>query len=308
MKFLAAAMSLWLLFNAFAAAETTRPFDDVMMEAREAFAAEDYAQAALRLDEAQSLRPYSLFLTRNRVLARVLSGDTATAIEIAAAVAAQGLTLEFPGHEGFDRLKAEPAYAAVAAQFEANRRPIGVSKIIREFDETGLLPEAALMEGGTLYVGSVRTGGVFDASDSGLREIAQLGGGVFDLAASADGSVLVAVINNQLAYEKAGENPASASFVAFDVSSGAIRSITDVTESAALLGDIEADGDAFYASDSLTPRLFILERGLKPRVLVEDGRFANLQGLALDAKKKTPLCRGLSHRAFCRRSQNRARR
>lgn len=263
-----------------------RPYPEIMEEVQAAFAAEDFSRAAARLDEAQAQRPYSLFLTRNRVLARFLAGDMEGALKIAAMVAARGLALDLPATEEFDRLRADPAFATVDAQFEANRRPIGESLLVREYPDAGLLPEAVVKSEGALFIGSVRTGAVLEASEGGLREIGKLDGGVFDLAASADGSVLVAVVNNQLAYEKAGETPAAAAFVAVDLPSGAVLWTTPVADGAALLGDIEADRNAFYASDSLTPRIFAFAEGGAPSVLSADPRFVNLQGLALDRKKR----------------------
>jgi hypothetical protein len=283
---LGAVAALSALGVAQAAGAPARPYGALVEEAQAAFAAEDYAVAAARLDEAQIQRPYSLFLTRNRILARVLSNDMAGAVDIASGAAARGIALDFPASEAFDRLRADLAFAPVAQRFEANKRPIGESIVAAEFAEPGLLPEAALRANGKLYIGSVRTGGVFEASAGGLREVAKLDGGVFDLAASPDGSTLVAVVNNQLAYDKAGESPASAAIVALDRSSGSIRSRTEIAEGAALLGDIEADGATFYASDSLTPRIFAAADGATPSVLAADARFVNLQGLALDRKRR----------------------
>ncbi len=62
--------------------------------------------------------------------------------------------------------------------------------------------------------------------------------------------------------------------------------MTEVAEPAALLGDLEADGAIAYASDSMTPRIFSLAAGGAPAVLAADPRFVNLQGLALDRKKR----------------------
>ncbi len=287
MRNLLAFLSAAIVFGAAAAADAPpRPYAAVMEEVRAAFAAEDFSIAAARLDEAQAQRPYSLFLTRNRVLARYLADDKPGAIDIASKVAARGLALDLPATEEFNRLRADPAFAPILAQFDANRRSIGESRIVHEFAEAELLPEAALKSQDKLFIGSVRTGGVFEASGGELREIVRLDGGVFDLAASADGSVLVGVVNNQLAYEKSGEKPPGAAFVAIDLASGAVRSTTFVDDGAALLGDIEADRDVFYASDSLTPRIYALSKDASPSVLAADPRFANLQGLALDRKKR----------------------
>ncbi len=263
-----------------------RPYSDLVAEAQAAFASEDFALAASRLDEAQAQRPYSLFLTRNRVLARFLSGDTAGALALASSVAARGLALDLPPTEAFNRLRSDPAFAEVLARFEENRKPVGTARIAAEYPDTGLLPEAIVKIGDDFLIGSVRTGGVFEATESELRKITQLDGGVFDLASSTDGASVVAVANNQLAYEKRGERPAAAAFVTFDLASGSVRTRTEVEGDAALLGDVEAFGAVMYATDSLTPRVLSLAGASKPETLAADPRFVNLQGLALDRKKR----------------------
>lgn len=271
---------------AHAADNPPRTYDVILGEAQAAFSAEDYAVAAARLDEAQSYRPFSLFLTRNRVLARYLAGDVSGAVDIASGLASRGLALDLPATAAFDRLRADPSFAPVLARFDANRRPLGEPVIIREFTEAALLPEAIAPSKQGMVIGSVRTGGVFEAGDSGLREIVKLDGGVFDLAASTDGAVMVAVVNDQLAYEQSGSEPPKAAFVVFDLPSGPVRSTFTLAETDALLGDIEADRDAFYASDSLTPRVFRLAGENEISVLADDPRFANVQGLALDRKNR----------------------
>jgi len=282
----AAAAGCALIVSGLARAEVDRPYADIMKEAQAAFAAEDYAQAAARLDEAQGQRPYSLFLTRNRILARVLAGDMAGAISVASQIAARGLTLDLPPHEGFDRLRADPGFALVAARLDENARPIGKANVVVEIAETGLLPEAIVRRGDQLLIGSVRTGAIYEVLGGALSELVRLDGGVFDIAVSDDGAAITAVINNQLAYEKTGARPAEAAIVKIGAGGEGAVSANVIESGQSLLGDLEADGGTLYASDSLTPRLIIREPGQQPRVFVEDPRFANLQGIALDARKR----------------------
>ena len=150
-----------------------RSYDEIMEEAQEAFAADDIAAASTLLDEAQNLRPYSLYLTRNRVLARVLTGRMDDAVALAAEVAERGIVLETPPHEAFDRLKAAPAYAPVAARMETNARPIGEAHVIFESDRIDLLPEAIARRKDAILIGSVRTGAIFEISNGLMREIAR---------------------------------------------------------------------------------------------------------------------------------------
>ena len=125
------------LFGAAHAADApARSYDVLIAEAQSAFAEEDYAVAAARLDEAQLLRPYSLFVTRNRLLARYLAHDLVGAVEIAVSVADRGLALDLPSTEAFDLLRSDAIFGDVWARFDANRRPSGES-VMRRPRETG---------------------------------------------------------------------------------------------------------------------------------------------------------------------------
>ncbi len=269
-----------------AAPAMARPYNDIMQEAQAAFASDDFATAGARLDEAQVLRPYSLYLTRNRVLARILTGRMDEAITLAKDVADRGLVLETPPSEAFDRMRADPAFAAIEHQMTENAKPVGNANTVFEIAEDGLLPEAITIGSrGKTLIGSVHTGAVMAIDDNHmLRTVATAQGGVFDL--EARGKLIWAAVNNQLAYENAGKDPAFASVMAFNRKSGASVREIRVTQSDALLGDLEVGRKGvIFASDSLTPRILRLApAGETLEVFAQDARFANLQGLALDEK------------------------
>lgn len=287
MKIISAVLAISALTGFAQTAEAEpRPYATLIEEAQAAFAAEDFPAAAARLDEAQLQRPYSLFLTRNRMLARYLAGDVAAAIDIAAQIAARGLALDLPATDEFNRIRTDPAFAEVVAQFAANQRPIGGREIAAEFGETGLLPEAIAKRGDGFLIGSVRTGGIYEARDGALMEIARVDGGVFDIVADDISPNIFAVTNNQLAYEKAGERPAEAAVVEVDLRNGEVLWKRSIEGGGALLGDIEQMPLRLFSSDSRTPRILVQDPDLIPRPLTEDARFANLQGIALDAKKR----------------------
>ncbi|MEZ5895839.1 MAG: hypothetical protein R3C40_01045 [Parvularculaceae bacterium] len=262
-----------------------RPYDDIMGEARDAFAAEDFKTAADRLDEAQITRPYSLYLTRNRILTRILTDRMDEAIAIAAQIAERGLVLNLPAHEAFDAMKADPAYAPVAEKMAENAAPVGAPEIVLEHDRADLLPEALAMNDGAFYVGSVRSGEILEFSDGAVRTLGVLEGGVFDI--EIDGDVLVGVSNNQLAYERTGERAPGANLFRIDRSTGATLSQTAIGENTVLIGDLEigADGRVFV-SNSLTPHIYSLDKDGALHTLGVDPRFVNLQGIALDRKKQ----------------------
>ncbi|HNR76879.1 MAG TPA: hypothetical protein PKM48_07090 [Parvularculaceae bacterium] len=282
------AIALVLLFSSMTPA-AARPYDEIMAEARDAFIAEDFATAADLLDEAQIERPYSLYLTRNRVLTRILTDRMDEAIAIAAEIAERGLVLETPENEAFDRMRADPAFAPVAKRMAANAKPLGEARIIATFDEAGLLPEAISKKGDRLLIGAVRTGEIRDSSNA-LALFSSLDGGVFDIEQRRN--AVYAAINNQLAYENKTDD-AFAAVVELDGKTGAVLNRHRLNPGPSLIGDIEIDRkNRLYASDSLTPRIFELTLGGKPGDgatgirAIEDPRFVNSQGIALDEKKK----------------------
>ncbi|MCK5748092.1 MAG: hypothetical protein KAH44_17880, partial [Oricola sp.] len=237
------------------------------------------------LDAAQEARPYSLYAYRNRILARMLDGRNDDALALAEKAAARGLVLDLAGHPAFEDLAALPGFAAVAGRMESNAAPVGAPQAVRAFEDSELLPEAiAFGRKGALYIGGVRNGAILSAAKkaSSLSTLATAPGGVFDL--EARDRTIWAAVNNQLAYEGAsGETPFAAIMV-FDAKSGDTLRDIRIVEENALLGDLEVAKDgAAYASDSITPRLFRLApSGDVPEVFIEDPRFVNLQGLALD--------------------------
>lgn len=278
MRYAAAFLAIFLSSTAEA-----RPYDEIMSEARSAFETEDFIAAGKLLDEAQADRPYSLFLTRNRVLTRILTDRMDEAIAIVKEVADRGLVLETPPNEAFDRMRNEPAFASIAAQMAANGEAKGDALIRTEYPESGLLPEAISLSKGRMLIGSVRTGAIAQA-DASLLPFAKLDGGVFDIEQRKN--AVFAVVNNQLAYEKRGDAPPFAAIVELDPKTGEERSRIRINAAEVLLGDIEiGKRGAIYASDSLQPRIFAAARGDQDAsVFSSDARFANLQGLALDEK------------------------
>ena len=268
-----------LLLAATPALAASPSYGDLMAEARAAMTRGDAAAAGAALDAAQLLRPYSLHLTRNRIATRVASGHLDQALALATEVAARGLALDLSG-DPYAPLRRHAGYAALEQRFEANMAPRGDSRTAVEIPDSGLLPEALLRDGEDWLVGSVRTGAILRTA-SPSSPVALLDGGIFDLERRGD--LLIAAVNNQLAYEGSGEEPPRASVVEIDLASGEVRRSVSL-EGDALFGDIELAGDgSVYASDSITPRIVSLRPGSdRLTELAADPRFVNLQGLALD--------------------------
>lgn len=283
--FAAAMMAAALVSQAVAAPPAYR---ESMETAGRAYEAQDWAALNDALDAAQAAHPFSLYVYRNRILARLLAGRKDEALDLAAKAAERGLVLDLSSHPAFGDLAALPGFAAVSARMQANAEPFGVSAGVIEFPESGLLPEAiAFGRNGTLYVGGVRTGAIMKAARKAetLSPVATAPGGVFDL--EIRGRKLWAAVNNQIAYEAAGASAPFAAIMIFDAKTGEKLRDVRIGEGDALLGDLEVaqDGTA-YASDSLTPRIYRLGPGGAPEILAEDARFVNLQGIALDEKNR----------------------
>lgn len=267
------------------AAQTELTYKEHMTKAGEAFGAEDWAALNTHLDAAQAIRPYSLYVWKNRILARQLIGDTEAALALTQTIADRGLAMEISGHAALDALAAKDEFTTIAAKMEQNKTPKGSPDVMYESANSGLLPEAYAVDGKTTYVGSVRTGQIMRAEKDGpLEGIAFAQGGVFDI--EVRGKTLWAAVNNQLAYENADPENKFASLMQFDLKSGAPRREVGVGDEDAIIGDIEVSKNSdVYASDSITPRIFKLEKdGDEAAVLSNDSRFVNLQGIALDEK------------------------
>ncbi|PQA85695.1 SMP-30/gluconolactonase/LRE family protein [Hyphococcus luteus] len=281
-KTILAILALCAVSAAHAAPQSYR---DNMAAAGKAYEDENWPALNEALNAAQAMRPWSLYVYRNRILARLLAGREEEALGLAEKAADRGLALDLSGHPAFDKLAALSGFEAITARMEENAKPKGGGGPVRTFAETGLLPEAiAYGRKQTLYVGGVRTGEIVKAGEKAerLSPVAAAPGGVFDLEVRA--RHLWAAVNNPPPYEHAAPDKPFAAIMIFDGKTGRIVREARVGEDAAMLGDLEVakDGTA-YASDSKTPRIYRLAPGDNaPEIFMQDPRFVNLQGLALD--------------------------
>lgn len=267
---------LLLLAASHAAAE---PYADLVARAQAAFGQQDYLAATAALDVAQQQRPYSLFLTRNRIATRALAGDTDGAMHLARSVAARGLFVDLSG-DAFDALRERADFPGLEASLAANKVPRGDAELDLESPESALLPEALARLGEDWLVGSVRTGGILRAARLSVP-VAQLSGGVYDI--EVRGTLLLAAVNRRPPYGQMVRGEPSSAIIELELPSGRTRRSVELGGDA-LIGDLEVARDGrIFATDSITPRLVFVEPGADViRVLSQDARFANLQGLALD--------------------------
>ncbi len=207
------------LASLFASALADEPaaYDEHMAAARAAFVAEDWPGLATALEGAQAYRPYSLYLTKNRVLAYEMSGERAKALAVVRKIADRGLTMSLSGHEGFDALKSDPAFAEIDALMKANAEPFGDPFLIEITGKSGMLPEAITESNDeSLFIGGVRNGDVIPLGSG--PPVFSTNGGVFDI--ELRGETLWAAVNNQLAFEREADAAPFASIAAFEIESG----------------------------------------------------------------------------------------
>ncbi|MEQ8179743.1 MAG: hypothetical protein RIC52_05440 [Amphiplicatus sp.] len=279
-----------LAFSPAAFAQDTPDYSVIMAEAQAAFAAEDWATLSEKLDAAQAIRPYSLYLTRNRILARSLLGDYEEATALARKAAERGLSLSLAGHPGFDTLTARPGFKAIADKMAANLSPIGEATMWRVHDDAALLPEAVAYDAPRkqAYVGSARSGRILRFHDGGVQAegFAFAPGGVYAIEISD--KTLWAAANTGSPFENAAPDTSSAGVYAYRLRDGALISEHVLNDNKAVLGALEATPAGLVASDSGEPRLFILRKDAKAlEAFSEDPRYVNLQGVAYDESRKT---------------------
>lgn len=285
MKFAIIAAALFAVATP-AGADEKPAYDALMKTAQEAFRAEDWRALAEALDAAQRERPYSLYLTRNRILAYAMLADFETATAIAAKAADRGLSLRLAGHPGFDALAARPEFAAVAAKMQANSSPIGAAGTALAYEDVNLLPESFASQGksGPHFIGSVRSGKILRFVNGEAEGLALANGGVYDLELVGD--ILWAAVTLRPPYATLPSDVPKAGLIAYSLADGAQASAHLIAGDGALFGDMESIPDGIAASDSLNPRVMILRDGSADlTALAEDPRFVNLQGLAYDKKR-----------------------
>ena len=269
-----------------AAAEETPSYQSLMETAQAAFQEENWQTVSESLNAAQMQRPYSLYLTRNRILAYTMLDETDAALALLQKCAERGLSLSLTGHEAFETLKALPAYTPIAAKMEANAQPHGAANTVHIIEDTGLLPETLSAAGkDAFFIGSVRTGKIMRIDAEGPSGFAIADGGVYDL--EKDSETLFAAVNTASPYERPIEDgEQTARILAFDLKSGANEDEYVVAAPDALLGDLQMTPAGLIASDSVTPRLFILRPDQEaPEIFSIDQRYVNLQGMAYDEKR-----------------------
>jgi hypothetical protein len=271
-----------------ATAEEAGGYHAIIADAQAAYAAEDWRAFLSHLENAQALRPYSLSLTRNRILAHCLLGEQDKALEIVATIASRGLAISLGRHAALEALAAQPEFAPLQARMESNLAPVGEAGGFQEHPREDLLPESIAHDARrkSAYVGAVRTGEILALSGaSGAAVFAAAPGGVYALEVSGDR--LWAAVNPAKPFVGDAAGETRAGLYEYRLPDGALMEAHHVEDGPATPGALAETPAGVVVSDSGAPRLFIMRKNREGlEILSTDSRFANLQGVAYDTSRK----------------------
>lgn len=260
-------------------------------EARKAYAAKNYATYLENMRQAVALRPANPTLLYNLAGAYALAGNRQEAHAVLARVAAMGLVYQPEADSDFDSIKETDEFKSILKRFAANKAPVGSSSTAFTIPEKGLITEGIAYDPreDAFYVSSVRARKIFKVKrGTAAREFATERDGLWSaMGMKVDARrrllwVATAAVPQMLNYRK--EEDGQSGILKFDLSTGKLlqKYLLPNKPRPHWLGDlvISSRGDV-YATDSLTPALYVLREGsTELRPLIEGAPFLSPQGLA----------------------------
>lgn len=260
-------------------------------EARKAYAEKNYAAYLENLRQALALRPGNPTLLYNLAGAYALTGNKPEALSNLARVAEMGLVYSAEADGDFDSVKETGEFKSVLARFAANRSHVGRSATAFTIPEKGLITEGIAYDSveDAFYLSSVRARKVFKVKrGEAAREFATERDGLWSaMGMKVDARrrvlwVASAAVPPMSNYRK--EEDGQSGLLKFDLKTGKLIQKYTLPNRPRphWLGDlvVNSRGDVF-ATDSLTPALYVLREGaagLQP--LIEGAPFVSPQGLA----------------------------
>jgi sugar lactone lactonase YvrE len=260
-------------------------------QAAKAYEEKNYAAYLENMRLALSLRPGNPTLLYNLAGAYALTGNKREALNELARVAEMGLVYRADADEDFNSIKDTLEFKKILKRFEANTAPVGSSSTAFTVPEKGLVTEGVAYDPAedAFYVSSVRARKIFKVGRDGhVKEFAGESNGLWSaMGMKVDARrrqlwVATAAVPQMTNYRK--EEDGQSGILKFDLKTGKLtgKYILPNTPRPHWLGDLTLDsrGDVF-ATDSLTPALYVLREGserLEP--LIEGAPFVSPQGLA----------------------------
>jgi hypothetical protein len=262
-----------------------------------AYQAKDYAAFLENMKQAAALRPDHPRIVYNLSAAYALNGRKGEAIDWLTRLARMGLAYAAERDDDFASIKDSREFANVIALFRNNRSPVGVASQAFTVREKGLVPESVAYDPSTrsFYVSSVYRRKILRVTSKGdAEEFATERDGLWSVmgmkvdAARRELWVCTAA-QPQMSNYVAAERGRSGVFK-FDLRTGKLAGKYMLPDDSKQhwLGDlvVSSRGDV-YATDSLSPALYVLRRGADRFETVLEGEpFASPQGLDFSADEK----------------------
>jgi hypothetical protein len=267
-------------------------------KAMAAYKAKDYAAYLANMKTAVSLRPGHPAYVFNTAGAHALAGKSDEALAWLEKFAAMGMVADAAKDADLASLAALPRFREVVARIEANKAPVGSSETAFTVPARGLLAEGVAYDPvtKTFFLSSVREHKVLAVDPAGkVKDFSSQSDGlwgVLGMRVDARRRRLWAVTSTFP--ESPGFDEAAgrrSAIVEYDLASGKLvaRHALPAGTGENMLGDllVASNGDV-YATDSVSPNVFVLRAGAKaPEVFMRGEPFVNLQGLALSPDEKT---------------------
>lgn len=283
--------------SSFARQEPTRDARYYEQQAVGAYRRKDYAAFLEGMKAAVGLRPDHPRLNYNLAVAHALNGNRAEALAALGRVADMGLVYPAAGDEDFASLKDSAEFEQVAKRFQENGAPVVNSVEAFTVREKGLVPESVAYDSAraTFYVSSVYRRKILSVGRKGeVKEFAAEGDGLWSvLGMKVDGKrrhLWVATAAHPQMSNYRHEQDGESAVLKFDLDTKRLlkRYALPNKPAAHLLGDlVVSSGGDVYATDSLSPAVYVIRRGkdeLEPFAV--GGPFVSPQGLTFTADER----------------------
>lgn len=262
-----------------------------------AYQSKDYAAFLENMKQAAALRPDHPRIVYNLSAAYALNGRKEEAVGGLTRLARMGLAYDAEKDDDFASIRDSREFANVLALLQKNRSPVGVASQAFTVREKGLVPESVAYDSSTrsFYVSSVYRRKILRVTPNGkAEEFATERDGLWSVMGMKVDSArrelwVCTAAQPQMSNYVAAERGRSGVFK-FDLRTGKLAGKYMLPDDSKQhwLGDLALNsrGDV-YATDSLSPALYVLRRGAdKFETVLEGEPFASPQGLDFSADEK----------------------
>lgn len=280
------------------AQEPQRDVRYYLQQARKAYEEKNYAAYLENMRRAAELRPGNPTLLYNLSGAYALAGNSREALAGLSRVAEMGLIYRAEADEDFNSIRETEEFKKILRRFELNKVPTVRSSTAFTIHEKGLITEGVAYDSveDAFYVSSVRARKIFKVGRDGVAKVfaTQQDGLWSAMGMKVDARrrhlwVATAAVPQMLNYLK--EEDGKSAVLKFDLRTGRLlnKYVLPNAPKPHWLGDLvlNSRGDVF-ATDSLTPALYVLREGgerLEP--LIEGAPLVSPQGLAFSPDERT---------------------